>query len=307
MIKALQMSDIHLGFQYNRLPAELAEIRRQELMQTFRNGLKFAQTQQVDFLLLPGDIFDGPKPERSLVQDVRDALADIAPVRVMIAAGNHDYAYPGSVWLEKDKWPENVYIFPPYWTHFDFPELHAQIWGASFSAPYQYVTLLQPVDDKPGELQIGVLHGDAYTPDHSVYNPLPQAAIAGSKLNWLALGHIHKEYQDIAGDTAYAYAGAPEGHGFDELGEKGVLLLTFADGQPTDVPALLHTFYVQIQEDTHPAVNYAALAQEDTLIGNFTQKMLHAIDNADEAKKPQLQAALQYGIEAFKGGITNED
>lgn len=372
MIKAVQMSDIHLGFQYNRLPAELAKIRRQELMQTFRNGLKFAQTQQVDFLLLPGDIFDGPKPERSLVQDVRDALADIAPVRVMIAAGNHDYAYPGSVWLEKDKWPENVYIFPPYWTHFDFPELHAQIWGASFSAPYQYVTLLQPVDDKPGELQIGVLHGDAYTPDHSVYNPLPQAAIAGSKLNWLALGHIHKEYQDVAGDTAYAYAGAPEGHGFDELGEKGVLLLTFADGQPTaefhrlcqrryekvsvdishaasnqdvattisnalqqtvgddyshdlfeltltgslapdgpikvtDVPALLHTFYVQIQEDTHPAVNYAALAQEDTLIGNFTQKMLHAIDNADEAKKPQLQAALQYGIEAFKGGITNED
>ena len=58
MIKALQMSDIHLGFQYNRLPAELAEIRRQELMQTFRNGLKFAQTQQVDSLLLPGDIFD---------------------------------------------------------------------------------------------------------------------------------------------------------------------------------------------------------------------------------------------------------
>lgn len=54
-------------------------------------------------------------------------------------------------------------------------------------------------------------------------------------------------------------------------------------------------------------MNYAALAQEDTLIGNFTQKMLHAIDNADEAKKPQLQAALQYGIEAFKGGITNED
>lgn len=49
MIKAVQMSDIHLGFQYNRLPAELAEIRRQELMQTFRNGLKFAQTQQVDF------------------------------------------------------------------------------------------------------------------------------------------------------------------------------------------------------------------------------------------------------------------
>ena len=100
MIKAVQMSDVHLGFQYNRLPEKSAKIRRQELMQTFRKGLQFAQTQQVDFLLMPGDIFDNPKPERSLVQDVRDALADIAPIRVMIAAGNHDYAYPGSVWLE---------------------------------------------------------------------------------------------------------------------------------------------------------------------------------------------------------------
>lgn len=75
MIKAVQMSDIHLGFQYNRLPEKSAKIRRQELMQTFRKGLQFAQTQQVDFLLMPGDIFDNPKPERSLVQDVRDALA----------------------------------------------------------------------------------------------------------------------------------------------------------------------------------------------------------------------------------------
>lgn len=129
MIKAVQMSDVHLGFQYNRLPEKSAKIRRQELMQTFRKGLQFAQTQQVDFLLMPGDIFDNPKPERSLVQDVRDALADIAPIRVMIAAGNHDYAYPGSVWLEKEKWPDNVYIFPPYWTHIDFPELHTQVWG----------------------------------------------------------------------------------------------------------------------------------------------------------------------------------
>lgn len=370
MIKAVQMSDVHLGFQYNRLPEKSAKIRRQELMQTFRKGLQFAQTQQVDFLLMPGDIFDNPKPERSLVQDVRDALADIAPIRVMIAAGNHDYAYPGSVWLEKEKWPDNVYIFPPYWTHIDFPELHTQVWGASFDAPYQYDTLLQPVNGKSGELQIGVLHGDAYTPDDSVYNPLPQTAIAGSNLNWLAVGHIHKHYKGIAGGISYAYSGVPESHGFDELGEKGALLLTFADGRPTeafhrlcqrryekvnidisnvasnqevmtkitnvlkqrvgdgyyhdlfeliltgsltpdapikvsDVTALLHTFYAKIQDDTHLVVDYAALAKEDTLIGNFTQKMLHAINTADDLEKPQLELALQYGIEAFKGGITN--
>ena len=91
-----------MGFNTTGYQKKSAKVRRQELMQTFRKDYSLPKHNKLTFVDA-WDIFDNPKPERSLVQDVRDALADIAPIRVMIAAGNHDYAYPGSVWLEKDK------------------------------------------------------------------------------------------------------------------------------------------------------------------------------------------------------------
>ena len=59
----------------------------------------------------------------------------------------------------------------------------------------------------------------------------------------------------------------------------------------SDVTAPCIRSMQKIQDDTHPAVDYAALAKEDTLIGNFTQKMLHAIKTADDLEKPQLELA----------------
>ncbi|MBR2481704.1 MAG: DNA repair exonuclease, partial [Oscillospiraceae bacterium] len=48
--------------------------------------------------------------------------------------------------------------------------------------------------------------------------------IAATGLDYLALGHIHQQSAvQKAGQTHWAYPGCPEGRGFDELGEKGVL------------------------------------------------------------------------------------
>ena len=56
--------------------------------------------------------------------------------------------------------------------------------------------------------------------------------IASSGLDYLALGHVH-QYSCLrrAGETFWAYPGCPEGRGFDELGEKGVLWLEVEKGR----------------------------------------------------------------------------
>ena len=67
-----------------------------------------------------------------------------------------------------------------------------------------------------------VLHGD--TQPASPYNPVTSAQIAASGLDYLALGHIHAAGSVRAGKTLCAWPGCLMGRGFDECGQKGVLL-----------------------------------------------------------------------------------
>jgi hypothetical protein len=75
-----------------------------------------------------------------------------------------------------------------------------------------------------GRTVLLVLHGEVGV-QGSRYRTISTDALARSGADYAALGHIH-QYSGVqrAGNTAYAYPGCPEGRGFDELGEKGVLL-----------------------------------------------------------------------------------
>jgi DNA repair exonuclease SbcCD nuclease subunit len=70
------------------------------------------------------------------------------------------------------------------------------------------------------------LHGEiARGEQENEYNPLTLEEIRNSKLDYLALGHRHG-FSNVKreGETFYAYSGCPEGRGFDELGEKGIII-----------------------------------------------------------------------------------
>ena len=58
----------------------------------------------------------------------------------------------------------------------------------------------------------------------SGYGPISPGDIAASRLDYLALGHIHQASGlQREGSTYWAYPGCPEGRGFDELREKKAL------------------------------------------------------------------------------------
>jgi DNA repair exonuclease SbcCD nuclease subunit len=71
-----------------------------------------------------------------------------------------------------------------------------------------------------------VLHGEVENGNNlNEYNPITIEDIEKSSMNYIALGHRHQFSQiKRAGNTLYAYCGCPEGRGFDELGEKGIIL-----------------------------------------------------------------------------------
>ena len=83
---------------------------------------------------------------------------------------------------------------------------------------------------RDGRIHLMALHGDVEGKGR--YGPIALEDIAASGLTYLALGHIHAcSGLQKAGDTYWAYPGCPEGRGFDELGDKGVLVVTVDDGR----------------------------------------------------------------------------
>lgn len=231
MFRFVHAADLHLDSAFGALAPQQAAARRRESREMPFRLANYVNTHGIDLVLLAGDLLDGHGAFRETGEQLAQALGQME-AQVCIAPGNHDFLGGGSVWETVD-WPENVHIFrEPRMTALELPELCAVVHGAAFTAPEQAESLLAgfaaPAD---GRVHLGVLHGEI-DPAENRYDPLGKAEIAASGLAYLALGHIHKRTEPLRfGNTVCAWPGCPEGRGFDELGEKGVLWLEVEKGR----------------------------------------------------------------------------
>lgn len=226
MIKIIHGADFHLDSPFSGLTPERAAQRRGEQRELLDALARLALEKRADLVLLSGDLLDSEHVYRETAQALRSALCSL-PCPVFIAPGNHDFYGPRSVWSALD-WPDNVHIFDaPEWV--DLPG--CSLWGRAFTDAHQEACPLEGLsipDD--GKLHIACLHGDVG--GTGGYGPISVMDIAASGLDYLALGHVHQgSGLQRAGNTFWAYPGCPEGRGFDELGEKGVLYVEAEPGQ----------------------------------------------------------------------------
>lgn len=229
MLTFLHGADFHLDAPFTGLSAEKAAQRRGEQRETLERFAALARERKADLVLLSGDLADGRETYRETLEALSRALGAI-PAPVFLAPGNHDWYGPDSVYAAV-RWPDNVHIFTRDEIEaVELPELGCVVYGAAFTGPYRDGSPLEgfraPAD---GRTHIMALHGDV--DGHGRYGSIRREDIAQSGLTYLALGHIHAcSGPQRAGDTVWAYPGCPEGRGFDELGEKGVLWGTVRSG-----------------------------------------------------------------------------
>lgn len=218
MIKILHSGDWHLDAPMQGRSPEQAAFLRSELAKLPGKIADLCIEENCDLMLLSGDLFDGAYGQQTY-KDLYDALQRVK-VPVFIAPGNHDYISPESPY-EKEFWPENVHIFKqPQIQWVDLENLNLRVYGAAFTS-MDCPSLLEGFHaDGPA---VGVFHGDP-TQVNSPYNPVTRNQAAQSGLLYLALGHVHKGDGFWAADTLCAWPGCPMGKGWDEPGEKGVLI-----------------------------------------------------------------------------------
>jgi DNA repair exonuclease SbcCD nuclease subunit len=82
-------------------------------------------------------------------------------------------------------------------------------------------------DERAATWRIGMIHGSIAIPGKTDRDEVVITAdeIAGSKLDYLALGHWHSAQQARAGDVLYAYSGAPEAVALDQDRSGKVLMV----------------------------------------------------------------------------------
>ena len=276
MIKILHSGDWHLDSPFQGRTEAQAGYLRRELLNIPDKIAALCEEENCDLVLLGGDLFDGAYTQESY-RRVYDALLRMGKP-VFISPGNHDYISPDSPY-EKEIWPDNVHIFKRQTIEWvDIPALDLRVYGAGF----QSMDCPPLLDDLKVEGRaVGLFHADP-TQINSPYNPVTKAQVAESGLAYLALGHVHKGDSFLAGQTLCAWPGCPMGRGWDEEGEKGVLIVTLDDGAQTKFVPL----------DTPGFYDLAVDA------GSGIGSVLPAVPNADfyritltgEAELPDLEA-----------------
>lgn len=241
MIKILHTADWHLDAPMSGLNPETARSLQQKSQKIPERIARMCKDEACDLLLIAGDIFDGAA-SRETVNAVQSALASL-DIPVVISPGNHDYCHPDSPYL-KEQWPENVHIFKKAQIEsFVIPELDCRIYGAGYESMDCPGLLKRFRADGDERYHIGVFHADATTVS-SPYFPINRHQVQESGLDYVALGHIHKQGSLTAGEVLCLWPGCPMGRGFDECGPKGVILTTLGEqAEAKFVPLDMPRFY----------------------------------------------------------------
>ena len=304
MVKIIHGADFHLDSPFSGLSPERAAQRRGEQRELLNRLAQAAAEKGADLVLLAGDLLDSERVYQETAQALARALGSI-PCPVFIAPGNHDFYSSRSVYATLD-WPDNVHIFRTSdWERVDLPQLSCSVFGRAFtdahqdSAPLDGLTV--PCD---GRLHIACLHGD--TAPQSQYGPISPLDIAASGLDYLALGHIHQASGlRREGNTFWAYPGCPEGRGFDELGEKGVLYLEAEPGHVTAqfVPLGRRQYHICPVDITGGEDVLAAIR---AALPDDTSEHIYRILLTGEGEAPDL-AALEQALAPSFYGLTLRD
>ena len=223
-IKIVHCADIHFDTPFKDVDERQSKINKEELKEVFCNIVNLCKSNRVDILLLAGDIFDNLTLEKETLYFLEKSFRDIEDTRVFISPGNHD-PYMVNSFYKLIKWPENVYVFSKGLECVFIEELNLNVWGAAFTERYVKESMLKGfVHESFGEINIMVIHGELSSGVSNEYNPITIEEIRNSGMNYIALGHRHN-YSGINREdkTYYAYCGCPQGRGFDEVGEKGII------------------------------------------------------------------------------------
>lgn len=276
-MKFIHTADLHLDSPLRGLSSYAdapAERLRTATRDAFHNLVTRAIDEQVDFMVIAGDVYDGDWKDFNtglfFIRQMGRLRQSGIPVYLLY--GNHDADSEMTRSLEL---PDNVHVFSSRKAEtFKIEQKKVALHGRSFKVAATTENLL-PSYPEPviGSLNIGVLHTALEgNTAHAKYAPCSVTELQSKGYQYWALGHVHEHWMQ-RGEVTIAYPGNLQGRHIRELGARGALLVTAEDGEITEIDRLevdvlrWHALEVDISDviDRQGAIRTAGLALERAL------------------------------------------
>jgi len=239
-IKFVHTADLHIDTPFKGLSQvndDLANRLKDATMESFRNLVDLCLHEQVDFLLIAGDVFDSDLQSLSAQLKVGAELKKLSDnaIPVYLVCGNHD---PLGSWMEAHSLPQKVHRFGAAQvekvTFGKGGVPLTDIYGVSYDQKFlnqNLAKLFRKVESQT-PFSIALLHGTiGDAGPHENYAPFKIEDILSKGFDYWALGHIHKSHIVREAYPAVAYPGNPQGRDFGETGRRGCFLVEMETGQ----------------------------------------------------------------------------
>lgn len=225
-MKIIHCADAHIDSRMeSKLDKAKASIRRDEILDTFCRIGDYAEKQDARAVIIAGDLFDTKSARIGAQNRVLDSIKNHPDIIFYYLKGNHDEAE----YFEKDT-PDNLVIF--------YKDGITKYTLKTPSGKNVAITGIVPGADGFGrayselsleydDINIVVMHGEAgeYGGKNKAES-IDLSKLKDRNIDYLALGHYHSfTRDDLDGRGQYCYPGCPEGRGFDEPGECGIVEL----------------------------------------------------------------------------------
>lgn len=234
-MKLVLFGDMHLDRTFAWLGSNrtAARARRQCLRETFIKITALAAKEDADVLLCSGDLYEQDRVSSDTGEFLRRGFGELSPMKVFIAPGNHDYLSPESVY-RSTRWPQNVHIFEGRFEE-GMVELEPGflLWGSAHTVPAHTQNFFAGFRvPNGGDTHVALAHASERGWLQQASEQEPHAAfsaqdIANAGFAHALLGHIHAPKDE----GLFTYPGNPEPLTFGEDGERGPVIIEFADGK----------------------------------------------------------------------------
>ncbi|MDO4903462.1 MAG: DNA repair exonuclease [Limosilactobacillus sp.] len=276
-MKFIHTADLHLGSSFKGIPdAGNNDFKEKLINSTFVALDKIvndAIKEEVDFVLIVGDVFDGSDRLKSRIRMFKDPMEKLSEegIPVVFCYGNHDH-YDTS---EDQDWAENIHqldnsVETIHLTLKDGETVDVS--GFSYKENHIPEDMVPQYPDRSdADWHIGMLHAAESTGSSNQtddYAPFKKQELIDKKYDYWALGHIHK-HGELNSEPPIVYAGNPQGRRKNEEGEHGYYLVTSENNRLVPEFKPVDTFRwvklnIEITDGTEAEVQEAVEKQLDS-------------------------------------------
>ncbi|MGM0501445.1 MAG: metallophosphoesterase family protein [Bacillota bacterium] len=236
----IHTADVHLGSTIQLLEESISEQEKELLAEAnfnaFANLTNIAIEQEVDFILVAGDLYDQEQRSIKANQFFNQQCRKLKDngISIYIIAGNHDAINAKQELFKK---PDNLVEFSSQQVEeYQFVKQEESISVNLMGQSYHYSVQREPLhlnyhSNNYNYFNIALLHTQLEA-NNSNYSPASKKElVANNVVDYWALGHIHQCQIKNDANPVIAYPGIPQGRDFGEEGLGGCLIVSVEQNQ----------------------------------------------------------------------------